>query len=165
MAVNAVMPAAISDFFSEQVSTIEYIVADLGAYQLTTLLFIYLKNASVVVISFLFGPFLLIVPVIALLFNSAFLTYIAALVVQEESLGFLLAGLLPHGIIEIPALIIGEAAALSFGTAMIIALFTKDRGNRLLPNFKTNLKYILIALALLVPAAIIETFVTPLVMS
>jgi stage II sporulation protein M len=83
------------------------------------------------------------------------------MVVREKSLSFLLAGLLPHGIFEIPALIIGEAAALSFGVAMIVALFTRDRGNRLLPRFKANLKYLLIALALLVPAAIIETFVTP----
>lgn len=159
------MTASISELFSEQASTLEDIVAGLAPYQLTTAVFIYLKNATAVVISFLFSPFLCLVPVLALLFNSAFLTYIAAIVVQEESLGWLLAGLLPHGIFEIPALIIGEAAALSFGVAMIVALFTRDRGNRLLPNFKMSLKYILLALALLVPAAILETFVTPLLIS
>ncbi len=163
--VSAVMPAAVSGLFSEQASALEDIVADLGAYQVATAVFIFLKNATVVVLSFLFSPFFCIVPVLALLFNSAFLTYIAAIVVQEKSLGFLLAGLLPHGIIEIPALITGEAAALNFGVAMIVALFTRDRGSRLLPNFKMNLKYILLALALLVPAAIIETFVTPLLLS
>jgi len=87
------------------------------------------------------------------------------LVVQEESLGFLLAGILPHGIIEIPALIIGEAAALGFGVSLIIALFTGNRSKMLLPAFKTNLKYLIVALALLVPAAIIETFITPLFLS
>ncbi|MGE5271976.1 MAG: stage II sporulation protein M, partial [Thiohalocapsa sp.] len=37
--------------------------------------------------------------------------------VSEYSVGYLLAGLLPHGIIELPALFIGEAAALGFGSA------------------------------------------------
>jgi stage II sporulation protein M len=73
--------------------------------------------------------------------------------------------LLPHGIFELPALIIGEAAAFSFGTAAILALFKKERRNLLLPNLKQNLIYLLIAFALLLPAAIIETFVTPLLLA
>ncbi len=155
----------LSGLFSEEASALEELVAGLGPYQLTTAVFIYFKNAAAVVVSFLFSPFLCIVPVVALLFNSAFLSYISIMVVEEKSLWFLLAGILPHGIFEIPALIIGEAAALSFGVSLIIALFTRDRGHRLLPRFKTNLKYLLIALALLVPAAIIETFVTPLLLT
>lgn len=165
IAVATVMPDGIADLFSEQVSTLGDIGDFLRPFSLTMLAFLYLKNALVLVVSFLFSPFLCLIPVIALLFNSAFLSYIAVIIAQEKSLGFLLAGLLPHGIFEIPALIIGEAAALSFGVAMIVALFTRDRGNRLLPRFKTNLKYLLIALALLVPAAIIETFVTPIFLS
>jgi stage II sporulation protein M len=161
IAAATVMPDGIAGFFSEQASALGDIGDFLGPFSLTMLAFIYIKNTLVLVVSFPFGPFLCIVPVIALLFNSAFLSYIAAMVVREKSLSFLLAGLLPHGIFEIPALIIGEAAALNFGVAMIVALFTRDRGNRLLPRFKANLKYLLIALALLVPAAIIETFVTP----
>jgi stage II sporulation protein M len=161
IAVAAIMPDGIAGLFSEQASALGDIGAFLGPFRLTTLVFIYLKNALALVVSFLFSPFLCIVPVIALLFNSAFLSYLAVIIAQEKTLGYLTAGLLPHGIFEIPALIIGEAAALSFGVAMIVALFTRDRGSRLLPRFKTNLKYLLIALALLIPAAIIETFVTP----
>lgn len=163
--VTAARPDAISVLFSEQESVLEDIVGFLDPYQVTTLFFIFFKNAAAVVVSFLFSPFLCLLPLVALLFNSVFISYISIAVVQEESLGFLLAGLLPHGIFEIPALIIGEAAALSFGVAMIVALFTRDRGNRLLPKFKISLKYLLLSLALLVPAAIIETFVTPLLIS
>jgi stage II sporulation protein M len=157
--------AGISALFYEQASTLEELVTGLEPYQPITAIFIYIKNAAAVVFSFLFSPFLCILPVIALLFNSAFLSYFSVMVVQEKSLGFLLAGILPHGILEIPALIIGEAAAISFGVSLIIALVTADRNKMLLPRFKTNLKYLLIALALLVPAAIIETFVTPLLLS
>lgn len=165
MSLPRLCRGSVSGLFSEQESVLEDIVTYLGPYQVTTVLFIFVKNAAAVVISFLFSPFLCIVPVVALVFNSAFISYVSVAVVQEKSLGFLLAGLLPHGIFEIPALIIGEAAALSFGVAMLVALFTRDRGSRLLPSFKKSLKYLLLSLALLVPAAIIETFVTPLFIS
>ncbi len=157
--------AGISALFNDQMSNLEDLVAGLAPYQPTTALFIFLKNALALVVSFLFSPFLCILPVFALLFNSAFLSYFSVIVVQEESLGFLLAGVLPHGIIEIPALIIGEAAALGFGVSLIIALFTRDRNKTLLPAFKRNLKYLMVAIALLIPAAIIETFITPLFLS
>ena len=158
--------AGISALFNDQMSNLEdLVVSGLAPYQPTTALFIFLKNALALVISFLFSPFLCIMPVLALLFNSAFLSYFSIMVVREESLGFLLAGILPHGIIEIPALIIGEAAALGFGVSLIIALFTRDRNKTLLPAFKRNLKYLMVAIALLVPAAIIETFITPLFLS
>ncbi|HEY51621.1 MAG TPA: stage II sporulation protein M, partial [Dehalococcoidia bacterium] len=72
------------------------------------------------------------------------------------------AGLLPHGVLELPALIIGEAAALSFGAMVIIALISRRRRSQLAPNLKQNVKYMALAFALLLPAAIIETYITPL---
>jgi len=87
------------------------------------------------------------------------------MVIQEKSLGFVLVGLLPHGIFELPALILGQAAALSFGTMAVLALFKTERRNLLLPSLKKNLTYLMIALALLLPAAIIETYVTPLLLT
>ena len=74
----------------------------------------------------------------------------------------LLLGLLPHGIFELPAIIIGMAASLSFGFAAIQAAVSREKRAQLLPSLKQNSKYLLLALALLVPAAIMETFVTPL---
>jgi stage II sporulation protein M len=97
--------------------------------------------------------------------NGSILGVISVIVSQEKSVGFVLAGLLPHGIFELPALIMGEAAALSFGTVMILALFKKERRSLLLPSLKRNLRYLMVALALLVPAAIIETYVTPLLLT
>jgi uncharacterized membrane protein SpoIIM required for sporulation len=40
----------------------------------------------------------------------------------------------------------------------------KENRSRLLPSFKENLKYLMTALGLLVPAALIETYVTPLLL-
>ncbi len=122
---------------------------------------ILVKNASVVLISFVFSPILCLVPVMALTFNGWVVGFVSSTVLQEEPLGQVLAGLLPHGVFEIPALIMGEAVALSFGTAVTLALFKKEGGQRLLSNLRRNLKYLIIACGLLLPAAIIETWVTP----
>jgi stage II sporulation protein M len=164
LGISAAMPASIARLFSEELSALEELAATFGPFQATTAIFIYFKNASVLLLSFIFSPILCVVPVLVLVFNGSLISLLSVMVVEQESIGLLLAGLLPHGIFEIPAIIIGEAAALSFGTTAIIALLSKERKNSLLPVFKQNLKYLLLALILLVPAAIIETFVTPLLL-
>ena len=130
----------------------------------SVLAIIYLKNASAILVSFLFSPLFWLVPVTALTLNGWLLGVVSVAVIQEKSLGYLLAGLLPHAIFEIPALFIGEAAALSFGTAVMRVLFRGESRSLLLPGLKQNLKYLAIALILLLPAAIIETYVTPLLL-
>lgn len=122
------------------------------------------KNVTALIISFIFSPFLCLVPVLALILNGWIIGFVSTTVLQEESLGYLLGGLLPHGVFEIPALIIGEAVALSFGTSLIVALFDKEKRKQLLPHFRQNLKYLGVAVTLLLAAAIIEAFITPLVL-
>ena len=162
IAVSAAMPESFVEFFSEEMIALGELGEMFGPFEIGTAIFIFFKNVSVLVLSLVFSPILCLVPVIALVFNGSFLAFISPLVIQKESLGVLLLGLLPHGIFEIPAFIIGEAAALSFGATTIYALFSKRGSNVLLPVFKKNLKYLLLAFILLLPAAIIETYVTPL---
>jgi len=125
-------------------------------------IFIFLKNVIALLISFILSPFFCIVPVLALILNGGVIGLVSILVIGEESIGFLLAALLPHGIIELPAFFMGQAVALSFGTSVTLAIFSKEKRKLVLPNLKQNSKYLLISLALLIPAAIIETYVTPL---
>ncbi|MFQ6122834.1 MAG: stage II sporulation protein M [Dehalococcoidales bacterium] len=155
-------PIGIARILSEDLAALRELAAMLGPFKITTAIFIFLKNVSALLISFIFSPILCLIPILALTVNGWLLSFISVNVVQEESLGVLLAGLLPHGIFELPALIMGEAAALSFGALAIIALFSKKRRNLLLPGLKRNLKYLIIACVLLLPAAVIETYVTPL---
>jgi len=155
---NNSLPSEYITAFEEQFASISTLPRYLIA------LFILLKNASALVISFTLSPILCLVPILALIINGWMIAFASTLVIQEESLGFLLAGLLPHGIFELPALILGQAAALSFGTMVILALFKKERRNLLLPSLKQNLRYLTVALVLLFPAAIIETYVTPLLL-
>lgn len=133
--------------------------------QESVFVFIFIKNVSAVLISFAFSPLFCLMPVLALTINGGLIGVISASTIQEESLGYLLAGLLPHGIFELPALIMGEAVALSFGTAVMLTLFNKERRKLLLPNLRKNLKYLAIALVLFLLAAIIETYITPLLLT
>jgi len=165
MAFGLAMPVSTAELFSEYQPAFEELAAIFVPFQVTTAIFIFLKNVSALLISFMFSPILCLPPIIALIVNGGLISFISVAVVQEKSLGFLLAGLLPHGIFELPALIIGEAAALSSGALIIVALVSKKKKELLLPGLKQNLRYLLIACALLLPAAIIETYITPLFLS
>ncbi|OGO40463.1 MAG: hypothetical protein A2147_09185 [Chloroflexi bacterium RBG_16_57_8] len=114
--------------------------------------------------SFAMSPFLLAIPLFALVFNGWVIGAVAGSVIAEESVGYLLKGLLPHGILELPAFFMGQAAALNFGTAAMLAVFRPETRAQLMTALRLNLRYLLIALVLLVPAALIETFVTPLLL-
>ena len=155
--------AGITDLLAEDVADLEELAELLSPLPPAAfLVFVFIKNVSAVLISLVLSPVFCLVPVIALVFNGGILGLVSALVVQEESLGYLLAGLLPHGVVEVPAFIMGEAVALSFGTAVVLAVFKKERRKLLLPNLRQNLRYLAVALILFLPAAIIETYVTPL---
>ena len=126
---------------------------------------IFIKNASALLLSFALSPIFCLSPILTLTVNGWLLAFVSVIVSQEKSLGFVLAGLLPHGIFELPALILAQAASLSFGTRVMLSLFRKEGKNQLLPGVKQDLKYLMIALALLLPAAIIETYLTPLLLT
>jgi len=163
--LGSLTPSAASGFISEEVETLGELAAFLSSLPPVLMaIFIFAKNTSALVLSFIFSPVLCFTPIMTLITNGWLLAFVSTVVIEEESLGYVLAGLLPHGIFELPAIIIGEAAALSFGTMVMLALIKKDRRNLLLPNLKKNLKYLALAFALLLPAAIVETYVTPLLL-
>jgi len=158
-------PASITGLLSEELTALEDFSGILVPFTLSTVIFIFLKNAVVLLFSFALSPVFCLVPILTLTVNGWLVAWVSTIVVQEKSLGFVLAGLLPHGIIELPALFIAEAAALSFGAMAIVALFKKERRELLLPSLKQNLKYLSLAVALMLPAAVIETYITPLLIT
>ena len=164
--IGLVTSAGVTGLLAEDVAALGELADLLGPLpQASLFLVIFIKNVTAVLISFAFSPFFLVVPVIALVFNGGLIGWVSAVVIQQESLGYLLAGLLPHGVFELPAFIMGEAVALSFGAGVILAVFNKDKRSGLLPGLKTSLKYLAVVIALLLVAAIMETYVTPLLLS
>lgn len=132
--------------------------------QVAVFFLILVKNISVVVISLIFSPIFLLVPVLVLVLNGGVVGLVSILVTREYSLTYLFAGLLPHGIFEIPALIMAEAVAFSFGAAALMAVFSQERRQQLMPNLRQNSRKLKIVLVLLVIAAAIETWITPLLL-
>ena len=166
LVLGLVAPTNISSLLAEDMTTLEKLANFLSTVPKFIIFgIILINNAITLLLSFLLSPILCLLPILSLVINGWLITFVVAAVMPERSLGFVLAGLLPHGVIELPAFILGQAAALSFGTSVILAIFNKERRNLLLPSFKKNLRYLLIALALLLPAAIIETYVTPLLLT
>ncbi len=163
--IGLVTPVGTVDLLFEEISAFEEFTDVLTLLPPAALfIVIYVRNLSVVLISFTFSPFFCLVPVVALFINGWFIGIVSTLVLREESIGFLLSGLLPHGVLELPALIMAEAVALSFGMSVFQALLDREKRGLVLPNLRKNFKYLVIAVVLLFIAAIIETFLTPLLL-
>ena len=158
-------PAGVISPLFEDVAVLQELGDTLVPFNFLTVILILANNVTALLVSFALSPFFCLMPILALTINGWLLAFISAIVVQEKSLSFVLAGLLPHGVFELPAFILGEAAALSFGAMVILALFKKEKRNLLLPGLKQNLRYLMVALALLVPAAFIEIYITPLLLT
>lgn len=128
-----------------------------------TMAAIFVKNMLAVAASIILSPVFLLVPVMTLLVNGWIIGLLSAAVIHEQSVGYLLSGLLPHGVFELPALFMGEAVAFSIGTAVIRALF-KNQTADLKANIKRDGRYLLPIVILFLVAAAIETYVTPVVL-
>ncbi len=162
MVLGFLTPTSTTNLLSNDVENLQNMLDIMsGLPKWAIFIFIFVKNVSAILISFALSPILCVVPAMALLINGGLLGWVAVSIIHEKSMGFLLAGLLPHGILEIPAFIMGEAAAFSFGAAVITALLQKDKRDQPITNLRQNLKYIVVAVMLLLPAAIIETYITP----
>jgi len=163
--LGIVIPAGSTSLLSKDIAALAELSDFLFALPLPLMaVVIFFKNVLALLVSFALSPILCLAPAATLVINGWLITLVSTIAIQEKSLSFVLAGLLPHGIIELSALILGEAAALSFGAMVILVLFKKKDRSQLVPSLKQNLRYLVIAFALLVPAAIIETFVTPLLL-
>ncbi len=76
-----------------------------------------------------------------------------------------LAGVLPHGIFEIPALMLGSAAVLYMGVALVTPQTGKSMGEVLIELLADWAKvFIGIVIPLLAVAALIEAYITPLIL-
>jgi len=165
MVLGVVLPGdGAGSLLSEELAAIEQLAGMLTPFTATMAVFIFFKNVMVLLVSFMFSPFLCLLPAGALLLNGGILSFVGAAFIREGSLGTLLAAVLPHGIFEIPAIVIGEAAAMSFGYTVLAILFSRGDGRRFFPGLKRDLRYLGIACAILAPAAVIETYATPLLL-
>ncbi len=116
---------------------------------------IFLNNAGVATTAYALGVLFGIVPVLVVAFNGLILGVVATYLVHSGALSFqrMIMGILPHGIVEIPAILL----AASSGVLLYRALL-RGGGRELAME---SLRFYAIAIGMLLLAAFIEAFVTP----
>ncbi len=162
IAAGVALPGEVGGWLSDDLAALKELSALLGPFKISTAIFIYTKNLTTLWVSFILSPILCLVPLLSLALNGFLLSFVAVAVIEQKSLWYLLAGILPHGILELPALIIGEGVAIIFGVVTVGSIFSENMRGLWVKTLKESLKYLIIASALLLPAAFIETYITPL---
>ncbi|RQD69099.1 MAG: stage II sporulation protein M [Tindallia sp. MSAO_Bac2] len=115
----------------------------------------------------LLGGIILILPLFGLIVNGGLVGAVSALILNEGTIGlfgFYVVGILPHGIFEIPALILSGAIGLKVSKEILLPPQNQTRKHRLKKNYQAALWSLPAIILLLAIAAIVEVFVTPWLM-
>ena len=127
---------------------------------LATFWLILTNNLRVCLISLITAPILLFEPIVPIV-NGALISAIGAITIAKTgSVSFFLAGILPHGILEMAGILTCAAAALSLGITFDVALFTKGI-KAAWPEMQFQLKVFLAGVLAIPLSALIETYITP----
>ncbi|MDO9096693.1 MAG: stage II sporulation protein M [Candidatus Methanoperedens sp.] len=103
-----------------------------------------------------------LVPLVLIAVNGLFLGMVVEIFSTEKGVLFVLAAVLPHGIIELPMVFLSASIGLRLGHGMY--RFLKGERTNLKQEFKQGLWfYVVRILPLLFVAAVIESYVTPVV--
>lgn len=125
---------------------------------------IFLKNLLACALAVLLGLGLGLVPLLVASSNGIMLGIVSYDAIQKAGILYLLAGTLPHGIIELPTVLIGIAVGFRLGHLLILTILGKQED--LAGETRMALHLLLRFFApLLFLAAAIETFITPIILS
>jgi stage II sporulation protein M len=124
---------------------------------------IFLNNLEACVLLFLGGASLGLLTLLIISLNGLVIGGVIGIVGTERGLPFMAAALLPHGIFEIPAFIVSGA----LGVSLAHALWEEIRGTGDMAATAGRLgrTFVRVVLPLVFIAAMVEVFVTPLVIS
>ena len=148
-------------FFREQIfSWIEELVLSLeGKGMLEIVWFIFFNNIKASFFAIVLGIGFAILPLITLVVNGYLLGFVIRESAVREGIGVMWQ-LVPHGIFELPAILL----SIGFGFKIGTDLFRKDFKKRLKNNFREALRFfVFVIFPLLVIAAIIEGILIGLV--
>ena len=102
-------------------------------------------------------------PLIFTILNGFFLGHFSYNVALEYSLGFTAAALIPHGIIEIPTILLSSAAGMALGYALINRL--RGKGNFKREFGRAFYLFLTKIIPFLILSAVIEVTLTPMVVA
>lgn len=130
--------------------------------------FLFLNNTRALVLIFLAG--MVSFSVLGVLIYIVNIALIGGVFALFELLGLspwtlFLAGVVPHGVFELPALMIGSAAVLYIGVTLVTPQTGKSMGEVVISLFADWMKIFAgLVVPLLAAAAVIEAYVTPLIL-
>lgn len=132
-----------------------------GPFRLVALIF--LNNSAKALLAILLGPLLAIFPLLLSAGNGLILGVVGFNSVNSNGIGFVLASVLPHGVLEIPAILLSTAIGIRLGLETI----KKIRGKgKIIRELKRGLRFFFHRiLLLLLLAAFVEVFVTPAILN
>ncbi|MEK3719679.1 stage II sporulation protein M [Paenibacillus sp. FSL H8-0034] len=170
MILGAGFSESFQTFIESQLKALEQLtqsMADKPNPQWSMFWLIFWNNVLKTMLVIVLGAFFGILPLFFLLTNGLLLGYIGALSAHKESLLFVLKGIVPHGILEIPAIIIAAAFGMRLGVLMmksLAALISPNRPNaykeELLGFAKAIGPVVLVLVVTLTVAALIESTFT-----
>ena len=131
---------------------------------LIIMLIIFAKNLFTSAMAMFLGLGLGVIPLVVVSSNGFLLGIVGYGAVEKAGISFLLAGILPHGIIELPVVLV--SIAIGFRLGYLLALTLAREKVNLSGEVKTAFHLLVRWVApLLFLAAIIETFITPIAIS
>lgn len=146
-----IFPVFFVDFIQQFVENVVNATKDMNLFQL--IIYIIENNVISSITGMLFGVFLGIFPVLTALMNGYVLGFVASKSVAVAGISVLLR-ILPHGIFEIPALII----SLGLGLRLGMFLFARNKKKEFWYVFENSLKvFVYVVIPLLIVAGIIES--------
>lgn len=125
--------------------------------------FIFLNNAVKTFLSLILGVVIGLPPLYFIFTNGELIGLVSALSIHSNGLMTTLAALVPHGIFEIPAVIMSAGYGLWLGWQTILALAHRARLGEAM-KFALG-RYVKIVLPLLLIGALVEAFITPLLIN
>jgi stage II sporulation protein M len=139
------------------------LMQSLGAFgPIALLLVIFLNNAIKALAAVVLGIFVGIPPLLFIAINGFIVGLVVSALHPSMGYGIVIASLLPHGIIEIPLLILASALGLRVGRESLKYLLRQQSSVKvqLRRSIRVYLKWVLSGLFI---AALIEVFITPLI--
>lgn len=169
LALTMLIVSSLMGYFSSEPETIRRVMEDLDkAFDplkklnpIALVVFIFLNNSVKALLAIFTGLLLGLGPVIFLVGNGIILGIVIRAISVQHGMGLTLLSLLPHGILEIPAMIISAALGFHLGISVLYMLMRKNA--QIKAKLMSSLVLFMVAiLPVLALAAVIEVFITPL---
>lgn len=153
----------LTDQFGENIANFVKIFHGLPRFQLAAAIFF--NNATKTLLAIVLGALFGVVPGIFLLANGLALGVVFTLATNTKGFWLTLLGILPHGIIELPAVFLGTSIGLLLGSHAV-KWVRRHPDAALIVELKRGLKFFCSIIApLLLVAAVVEAYITAALLS